>query len=184
MEIPSALGALVVIFGLAYWVNSRREKKEKVAINEKLAKVERAKSSELQRKKNETSKIIRSRALELGVDYTDEELNWICNKAMSNSGKKGLDDIGKMFATAPKDKLGQLIMKMEKEHLMYFAEQHVTRLSDEAERKWKALLENFIKLNSAQQKSHLAYIKKNHKDELTDEQLHTLELIILSEANT
>lgn len=180
MEIPSGLMAFAVIIGVAYWVNSRREDKERVAANEKAAKVAKDKSDVIENAKSKTRKIIRTRAKEFDVDYTDDELDWILNWAVSQSGQKGLENLEYMFTTAPKDKLEQLMMKIEKDHLTYSAEQQEAQRSNEAEYRWLALLGDFNKLNPAQQKTHLAYIKKN-TDELTDEQLHTLELISLGD---
>lgn len=59
-------------------------------------------------------------------------------------------------------------------------ELEITRLKNEADRKWQAVLDNFKMMNSAQRKKHLAYIKKN-ANELSEEQLHILELISLSD---
>ena len=183
MEIPSIFGALVIIFGLAYWINSRREEKERVAASKEAAKEAKAKGDEASKTREIARKKIHSRTLEFGVEYTDDELGWILDTAVFHSGIKGLEDIGNTFAVAPKDKLEQLMMKIEKDHTIYLAEQQITQLSAEAERKWQALLDNFKKLNPAQQKAHLAYIKKT-TDELTDEQLHILELVSLGETST
>ena len=123
VEIQSGLMAFAVIIGVAYWVNSRREDKERVAANEKAAKVAKDKSDVIESAKSKTRKIIRTRAKEFDVDYTDDELDWILNWAVSQSGKKGLANLEYMFTTAPKDKLEQLMMKIEKDHLTYSAEQ-------------------------------------------------------------
>ena len=184
MEIPSAVIAFTIIMGIAYWINSSREEKERVAANEKAAGVAKAHSDDIDRAKSKVRKTIHARASEFGVDYTIDELDWICNNAVSHSGKKGLEDIGRMFATAPKDKLEALMMKIEVEHFKYLTEQQATQRTNEAERKWQTILEDFKRLNPAQQKSHLTYIKKHHAGELTNEQLHILELVSLGEANT
>ena len=63
-------------------------------------------------------------------------------------------------------------------------ESELSRVQAEEQRKWQVVLDDFRRLNPAQQKSHLAYIKKRHADELTNEQLHILELLSLGEANT
>ena len=183
MEATSIV-ALLIILGLGYWFNSsredKREQKDRDIANQKATKIAKAESSDMERVKNDTRKTIRSRALELGVDYTKDELDWICDRAISHSGKKGLEDIRQMFATAPRSKLEAFMVKIEKDHLMYLVERQEAQRSERAEHRWQVILDDFKKLNPAQQKTHLTYIKKN-TDELTEEQLHILELISLSD---
>lgn len=181
MEISGGIVAFAIIAAIAYWVNSNREDKERVVANEKAAKIAQTERNNLMQARKEARKAIRSRARDFGVEYTEDELDWICDVFEANSGKSGLIKIRNIFETYPQDKLEAFMMRIEVEHSKYLIEQQATERSNESEQKWQEILEDFKRLNSAQQKSHLAYIKKNHADELTDEQLHILELISLNE---
>ena len=67
---------------------------------------------------------------------------------------------------------------------MPLQESELSHAQAEKERQWQAVLDDFRRLNPAQQKSHLSYLKKHHTGELTNEQLHILELVSLGEVNT
>ena len=167
----SSIVALMVILGFGYWINQRaKDKSEQDARKEA--------QNDLAKVREEAKATIHSRAMKFGIDYTDNQLDWICDNAQAHFGKEGIAKIEHMFETAPKEKLEELMMKIEVQHMEYLAEQNATKLSDESARRWQAILSDFKKLNPAQQKTHLAYIKK-HSNELNDEQLHILELISL-----
>ncbi len=184
MEIPSGLAAFAVIAGIAYWINSSREEKRKWQGETAASQEARKKHEKLLQTREKARNAIRSRAKEFDVDYADDELDWICSNAEAHSGEKGLADIGNVFATAPRSTVEKLMMKIEKDHLIYLADQQAEQQSAEKERQWQTVLDDFRRLNPAQQKSHLTYLKKHHTDELTDEQLHILELVSLGEVNT
>lgn len=188
MEIPSGLAAFAVIMGIAYWVNSRGEEKRKqqeaAAANAKATKIAQAKHDSRTRARSKARNAISSRAAEFKVEYPSHQMNWILDSAEARSGEKGLTDIAHVFATAPSDTIQKLIMKLEQGHLMYMVDLRLKQESAESERQWQAVLDDFKRLNPAQQKSHLSYLKKHHTDELTDEQLHILELVSLGEVNT
>lgn len=188
MEIPSGLVAFAVIMGIAYWVNSRGEEKRKqqeaAAANAKAIKIAQAKHDSRTRARSKARNAISSRAAEFKVEYPSDQMNWILDGAEARSGEKGLADIAHVFATAPKSTVEKLMMKIEKDHLMYLADQQAEQQSAESERQWQTALDDFRRLNPAQQKSHLTYLKKHHTGELTDEQLHILELVSLGEVNT
>lgn len=170
-----SIAALLIILGVGYWMNQRSNTNEDRATKQKA-------QDDLANVREKARTAIRTRASNFGVDYTDDELDWICDNAEAHSGREGLVNIGKMFATAPRERLEELMMKIEKDHMIYLVEQQTKRLSDDAERRWNEILEDFKKMNPAQRKAHLAYIKK-HTDELSEEQLHILTLLSLGDAS-
>lgn len=169
----TSLAALFIFIGFWYWMSERSKNETEQEANQKAR-------NEIEVLREETKTTIHSRALKLGVDYTDDELDWICDNAETHSGKEGLANIGRMFEVAPKEKLEELMMKIEAQHMKYLMDRHDAQLSDETARRWQVILNDFRQLNPAQQKAHLAYIKK-HSNELNEEQLHILELVSLGD---
>lgn len=150
--------------------------------DKKAAKAAKAEQDSLAKYRSETREIVRNRAMkDFKVEYTEDELDWICDVAETQNGKEGLSQIRNVFETCPRDKLESFMMLIEEEHFKYILDQRDEEHSNELERNWQNILEDFKKLNPAQRKVHLDYLKKNYSDTLTDEQLHILELACLSD---
>lgn len=185
MEIPSAVIAFSIILGIAYWISNSREEKATAEANEKAIKAAR---DELEQVRDEAQEAIQTRADKFDIHFTAEELDWICDEVEAESGREGLLQVIKSYSQAG-DKGDRLAVRKQFESIKssyqeYLQESELSRVQAEEQRKWQAVLDDFRRLNPAQQKSHLAYIKKRHADELTDEQLHILELVSLGEAST
>lgn len=184
MEATSIV-ALVIILGIAYWINSNREEKATAEATEKAIKAAR---DELEQARDEAQEAIRSRAKKFDIHFTAEELDWICDEVEVEAGRKGLLQVIERYSRAG-DKGDRLVVREQFESIKssyqeYLQESESSRVQAEEEHKWQVLLDDFKRLNPAQQKSHLAYIKKHHAGELTNEQLHILELVSLGEAST
>lgn len=185
MEIPSAVIAFSIILGIAYWISNSREEKATAEANEKAIKAAR---DELEQVRDEAQEAIQTRADKFDIHFTAEELDWICDEVEAESGREGLLQVIKRYSQAG-DKGDRLAVREQFESIKssyqeYLQESELSRVQAEEQRKWQAVLDDFRRLNSAQQKSHLAYIKKHHTDELTDEQLHILKLVSLGETST
>lgn len=185
MEIPSAVIAFSIILGIAYWISNSREEKATAEANEKAIKAAR---DELEQVRDEAQDAIQTRADKFDIHFTAEELDWICDEVEAESGREGLLQVIKSYSQAG-DKGDRLAVREQFESIKssyqeYLQESELSRVQAEEQRKWQAVLDDFRRLNSAQQKSHLAYIKKHHTDELTDEQLHILKLVSLGETST
>lgn len=184
MEIPSAVIAFSIILGIAYWISNSREEKATAEANEKAIKAAR---DELEQVRDEAQEAIQTRADKFDIHFTAEELDWICDEVEAESGREGLLQVIKSYSQAG-DKGDRLAVREQFESIKssyqeYLQESELSRVQAEEQRKWQAVLDDFRRLNPAQQKSHLAYIKKHHTDELTDEQLHILELVSLGETS-
>lgn len=181
----TSIVALVIILGIAYWINSNREEKATAEATEKAIKAAR---DELEQARDEAQEAIRSRAKKFDIHFTAEELDWICDEVEVEAGRKGLLQVIERYSRAG-DKGDRLVVREQFESIKssyqeYLQESESSRVQAEEEHKWQVLLDDFKRLNPAQQKSHLAYIKKHHAGELTNEQLHILELVSLGEAST
>lgn len=185
MEIPSAVIAFTIILGIAYWINSSREEKATAEANEKAVKSAR---DELEQARDEAQEAIQSRADKFDIHFTAEELDWICDEVEAEAGREGLLQVIEKYSQAgdkgDRQAVREQFESIKSSHQEYLQESELSRVQAEEQRKWQAVLDDFRRLNPAQQKSHLAYIKKRHADELTNEQLHILELVSLGEANT
>lgn len=62
-------------------------------------------------------KKIINRASKRGVNYSDEEIEFILKTALDHSGIEGVKRIGETFESAPDKIIDQIMMKIEKEHL-------------------------------------------------------------------
>lgn len=185
MEIPSAVIAFTIILGIAYWINSSREEK---ATAEKTEKAIKAARDELEQARDEAQEAIQARAEKFDIHLSAEELDWICDEVEAEAGREGLLQVIERYSRAG-DKGDRLAVREQFESIKssyqeYLQESKLSRAQAEERRKWQAVLDDFKRLNPAQQKSHLAYIKEHHTGELTDEQLHILELVSLGEAST
>lgn len=185
MEIPSAIVAFTVIMGIAYWINSSREEKVTAAVTEKAIKVAR---DELKKTRVAAQEAIQTRAEKFDIHFSTDELDWICDEVEAEAGREGLLQVIERYSRAG-DKGDPLDVREQFESIKssyqeYLQQSELSRAQAEEERKWQVLLDDFKRLNPAQQKSHLSYIKKHHAAELTDEQLHILELVSLGEAST
>ncbi len=185
MEIPSAVIAFTIILGIAYWINNSREEKATAEATEKAIKAAR---DELEQARDEAQEAIRARAGKFDIHFTAEELDWICDEVEAEAGREGLLQVIERYSRVG-DKGDRLAVSEQFESIKssyqeYLQESELSRIQTEEQRKWQAVLDDFKRLNPAQQKSHLAYIKKRHTGELTDEQLHILELVSLGEAST
>lgn len=185
MEIPSAVIAFTIIMGIAYWISSSREEKVTAEANEKAVKSAR---DELERAREEAQEAIQARAEKFDIHFSTDELDWICDEVEAEAGREGLLQVTERYGRAG-DKGDRLAVREQFESIKssyqeYLQESELSRAQAEEERKWQVLLDDFRKLNPAQQKSHLTYIKKHHAGELTNEQLHILELVSLGEAST
>lgn len=185
MEIPGAIVAFTIIMGIAYWINSSREEKDTAAATEKAIKAAR---DELEQARDEVQEAIRARADKFDIHFSTDELDWICDEVEAEAGREGLLQVIERYSRAG-DEGDRLAVREQFESIKssyqkYLQESKQSRIQAEEERKWQVLLDDFKRLNPAQQKSHLTYIKKHHVGELTNEQLHILELVSLGEANT
>lgn len=185
MEIPSAIVAFTVIMGIAYWINSSREEKVTAAVTEKAIKAAR---DELKKTRVAAQEAIQARAEKFDIHFSTDELDWICDEVEAEAGREGLLQVIERYSRAG-DKGDPLDVREQFESIKssyqeYLQQSELSRAQAEEERKWQVLLDDFKRLNPAQQKSHLSYIKKHHAAELTDEQLHILELVSLGEAST
>lgn len=185
MEIPSAVIAFTIILGIAYWINSNREEKATAEATEKAIKAAR---NELEQARDEAQEAIQARAEKFDIHFSAEELDWICDEVEAEAGREGLLQVIERYGRAG-DKGDRLAVREQFESIKssyqeYLQESELSRVQAEEQRKWQAVLDDFKRLNPAQQKSHLSYIKKHHTGELTDEQLHILELVSLGEAST
>ncbi len=185
MEIPSAIVAFTVIMGIAYWINSSREEKVTAAVTEKAIKAAR---DELKKTRVAAQEAIQARAEKFDIHFSTDELDWICDEVEAEAGREGLLQVIERYSRAG-DKGDPLDVREQFESIKssyqeYLQQSELSRAQAEEECKWQVLLDDFKRLNPAQQKPHLSYIKKHHAAELTDEQLHILELVSLSEAST
>jgi hypothetical protein len=185
VEIPSAIVAFAIIMGIAYWINSSREEKATVAATEKAIKTARDK---LAKTREAAQEVIRVRAEKFDIHFSLEELDWICDEVEAEAGREGLLQVIERYSRAG-DKGDRLAVREQFESIKssyqeYLQESKLSRAQAEEERKWQVTLDDFKRLNPAQQKSHLAYVKKHHAGELTNEQLHILELVSLGEVST
>lgn len=172
MEAKSIV-ALMIIMGFWYWMSERsKSKTEQEATKEVQDDVVKA--------REETKATIHSRAMKFGIDYTDNQLDWICDEIAQDHGKEGLIKVNRMFKQEEDERLKSLFELIEKEYQNYLQDKEIAELKDAVDRKWRAILDDFKKLNPAQQKVHLDYIKK-HSNELNEKQLHILELISLGD---
>lgn len=172
MEAGSVV-ALLIILGFGYWLAQRgKDKSEQEA--------KKAALDDLAKVRQETKATIHSRAMKFGIDYTDNQLNWICDEVEQGHGKEGLIKVNRMFKQDEDAKLKSLVVLIGKEYQAHLQDKEMAELKDEVDRKWHAILDDFKKLNPAQQKVHLEYIKK-HSNELDEEQLHILELVSLGD---
>ncbi|MFZ1243236.1 MAG: hypothetical protein WAQ22_03780 [Candidatus Saccharimonas sp.] len=184
MEATSIV-ALVIILGVAYWINSSREEKATAEATEKVIKTTR---DELEQAREEAQEAIQARAKKFDIHFSSDELDWICDEIEAEAGREGLLQVTERYSQAG-DRGDRLAVREQFESIKssyqeYLQESELSRVQAEEQRKWQAVLDDFKRLNPAQQKSHLAYIKKHHAGELTNEQLHILELVSLGEANT
>lgn len=185
MEIPSAVVAFTIILGIAYWVNSRHEEKAAVAAAEKVAK---ATHDELKQAREDAQVAIRERAEKFDIHFSADELDWICDEVEVEAGREGLLQVIERYGRAG-NKGNRLVVREQFESIKssyqeYLQESELSSVQAEEQRKWQAVLDDFKRLNPAQQKSHLTYIEKHHAGELTNEQLHILELVSLGEVDT
>lgn len=121
------------------------------------------------------------RAVALNVtDYTDEELDFICDIVQTYGGSEGLLKAKQEFDTVSDNKVESFLMQIEIAHFKYLLDNQERQRKRDNEEAWQMILNDFKKLNPAQRKSHLAYIKKGDYG-LSDEQLHILELASLSD---
>ena len=185
MEIPSAVIAFTIILGIAYWINSSREEKAAATAAEKAAKTNR---DGLEQAREAAQAAIQKRAEKFDIHFSTDELDWICDEVEAEAGREGLLQVIERYSRAG-DKGDRLAVREQFESIKlsyqeYLQESELSRTQAEEEHKWQVLLDDFKRLNPAQQKSHLAYIKKHHAGELTNEQLHILELVSLGEAST
>ena len=185
MEISSAVVAFTIILGIAYWINSSREEKTTAEATQKAIKAAR---DELEQARDEVQEAIQTRAEKFDIHFSAEELDWICDEVEAEAGREGLLQVIERYSQAG-DKGDRLAVRGQFESIKssyqeYLQESELSRVQAEEQRKWQAMLDDFKRLNPAQQKSHLSYIKKHHTGELTDEQLHILELVSLGEAST
>lgn len=176
METAVAFGIFIAIVG--YFI-ARSANKEKV----QAVRAAQDAQEEISSIREATKSVIHSRAVEQGVDLTDEQLDWVCSEVESGHGKAGLVTVKERFELAKDEGLRRLLDMIVAGYQNHVEEVEIANLKDETERKWQAVLEDFKRMNPAQQKEHLAYIKK-HTNELSDEQLHILKLISLSEPTT
>lgn len=177
----TSIAALVIILGLIYWANSRSQEKAATTSSEKAAKNA---SDERMNLRREAIAVVSSRAKKFDIQFSAEELDWICDEVEAESGKEGLQQVIEKFGKAGDkgnyDTVREQFESIKSDYRHYLIDAEQSRQKVETERQWQVVLEDFKKLNPAQQKTHLAYIKKN-TDELTKEQLHVLELISLGE---
>ena len=184
MEATSIV-ALVIILGVAYWINSSREDKATAEATEQAIKAAR---DELERAREEAQEAIQARAEKFDIHFSTDELDWICDEVEAEAGREGLLQVIERYSRAG-DKGDRLAIREQFESIKssyqeYLQDSELSRAQAEKERKWQVVLEDFKSLNPAQQKSHLSYIKKHHADELTNEQLHVLELVSLGETSS
>ena len=184
MEATSIV-ALVIILGVAYWINSSREDKATAEATEQAIKAAR---NELEQARDEAQEAIQKRAERFDIHFSTDELDWICDEVEAEAGCEGLLQVIERYSRAG-DKGDRLAVREQFESIKlsyqeYLQESELSRTQAEEEHKWQVLLDDFKRLNPAQQKSHLTYFKKHHVGELTNEQLHRLELVSLGEANT
>ena len=185
MEISSAVVAFAIIMGIAYWINSSREEKATAEATQKAIKAAR---DELEQARDEAQEAIQKRAERFDIHFSTDELDWICDEVEAEAGREGLLQVIERYSRAG-DKGDRLAVREQFESIKlsyqeYLQESELSRTQAEEGHKWQVLLDDFKRLNPAQQKSHLAYIKKHHAGELTNEQLHILELVSLGEAST
>ena len=184
MEATSIV-ALVIILGVEYWINSSREDKATAEATEQAIKAAR---DELEQAREEAQEAIQARAEKFDIHFSTDELDWICDEVEAEAGREGLLQVTERYGRAG-DKGDRLAVREQFESIKssyqeYLQESELSRTQAEEGHKWQVLLDDFKRLNPAQQKSHLAYIKKHHTGELTNEQLHILELVSLGEAST
>ena len=181
----TSIVALVIILGVAYWINSSREDKATAEATEQAIKAAR---NELEQARDEAQEAIQKRAERFDIHFSTDELDWICDEVEAEAGREGLLQVIERYSRAG-DKGDRLAVREQFESIKlsyqeYLQESELSRTQAEEGHKWQVLLDDFKRLNPAQQKSHLAYIKKHHAGELTNEQLHILELVSLGEAST
>lgn len=177
MEIPSAVIAFTIILGIAYWINSSREEKTAAAAAENAAKATR---DGLKQARKDAQMAILNRAEKFDIHLSTNELDWICDEVEAEAGRDGLLQVTERCSQAG-DKGNRTAIREQFEAIKSSYQEHLQE--SEWERKWQVILEDFKRLNHAQQKSHLAYLKKHHENELTEEQLHILELVSLGETS-
>lgn len=171
-QMKSAVAFGIFIFIVGYFI-ARSENKEK-------AKELQIMSDELSKAREGVKMAINVQAVKHGANFTDQQLDWVCSEVESGHGKEGLIMVKERLESASENEARKLLGMIETGYVEHQEELEITRLKNEADRKWQAVLDNFKMMNSAQRKKHLAYIKKN-VNELSEEQLHILELISLGD---
>ena len=115
------------------------------------------------------------------TDYTDEELDFICDMVQETKGNEGLLKANEELDTASDNKVGHFLMEVEMAHFKHLLDNQERQRKQDDEEAWQIILNDFKKLNPAQRKKHLTYLKKYHSDALSREQLHVLALLCLGE---
>lgn len=101
MEAKSIV-ALMIIMGFWYWMSERsKSKTEQEATKEVQDNVVKA--------REETKATIHSRAMKFGIDYTDNQLDWICDEIAQDHGKEGLIKVNRMFKQEEDERLKSLL---------------------------------------------------------------------------
>ena len=115
------------------------------------------------------------------TDYTNEELDFICDIVQAYGGSEGLLKAKQELDTVPDDKVEGFLAQMEVAHFKHLLDNQERQRKRDNEEAWQTVLNDFKRLNPAQRKKHLAYLKKYHSDVLSREQLHVLALLCLGE---
>lgn len=160
MEVTSIV-ALVIILGLAYWINSSREEKSKII----------------------TKQVVRDKFMalvsELEVDgISDELVQWLEIKIRIQTGRDGLDAYTEeLRALSNEDGKRAAVVQLMLLQQHYLDEQQ----GNQERMQWNKYVANFRQMNKAQQKHEIERLKKAAEPGSANdsEKINTLELIYL-----
>lgn len=172
MQSAIAFGVFIAIVG--YFITRSEDKKkeeEQKKINDRI---------------NDSRSMLKDsivkRAVAFNVtDYTNEELDFICDIVQAYGGSEGLLKAKQELDTVPDDKVEGFLAQMEVAHFKHLLDNQERQWKRDEEEAWQTVLNDFKRLNPAQRKKHLTYLKKYHSDALSREQLHVLALLCLGE---
>lgn len=172
MQSAIAFGVFIAIVG--YFITRSEDKKkeeEQKKINDRI---------------NDSRSVLKdsivNRAAAFNVtDYTNEELDFICDIVQAYGGNEGLLKVKQELDTVPDDKVEGFLAQMEVAHFKHLIDNQERQRKRDDEEAWQTVLNDFKRLNHAQSKKHLTYLKKYHSDALSREQLYILALLCLGE---
>jgi len=86
------------------------------------------------------------------TDYTNEELDFICDIVQAYGGSEGLLKAKQELDTVPDDKVEGFLAQMEVTHFKHLLDNQERQWKRDDEEAWQTVLNDFKRLNPAQRK--------------------------------